>query len=64
MDILGVALTSHPVPAETATFLERGWEIGALVCVGTAVLGAPDIRCSFPFFGAAVELAEAATGHL
>lgn len=63
-DILGVTLAFHPVPTEPATLLEGGGEFGALVCVGAAVLGAPDIGGGFPFFGAAVELAEAAAGHL
>lgn len=63
-NILGVALPFHPVPTEPATFLEGGGEFGALVCVGAAVLGAPDVGGGFPFLGAAVELAEAAAGHL
>ena len=63
-DILGVALAFHPVPTEPAALLEGGGEFEALVCVGAAVLGAPDVGGGFPFFGAAVELAEAAAGHL
>ena len=53
--ILGVADTAHPVPTETATFLESSGELGACIGVGTAVLGAPDVRGGFPFAGAAVE---------
>ena len=54
----------HPVPAESATSLQRRWHFRALVRGHAAVLRAPDRTRRLPFGGASVEDTETAAGHL
>ena len=62
--LLRVVSALHPVPAEIATWLERGRELRAVVAARPSVLRTPDFGGGSPFRGASVEDTEPATGDL